>query len=99
MIQEFIPGPASHEYGINAYFDEKNNPRGLLAYRRVRAFPHDFGYGSLIESVALSLIPETETGIKYLHELGYHGLADAEFKLDSRDGKFKFLEVNPRVWL
>ena len=99
LIQEIIPGPNNQVFGINAYFDKKNNPRGLFVYRRIRGWPHVFGYGSLIESIPLSSMPDANTVVHYLHELGYHGLVDAEFKMDERDGNFKFLEVNPRVWV
>lgn len=98
LIQEYVPGPDSLIFGINAYFDEKSDPLGLFAYRRIRGWPHDFGYCSLVESIAVSSVPEVGKLVEYLHQIGHHGLADAEFKKDPRDGKFKFLEVNPRVW-
>ena len=35
---------------------------------------------------------------KLLRAIGYRGLFSVEFKLDHRDGLFKFIEVNTRVW-
>jgi predicted ATP-grasp superfamily ATP-dependent carboligase len=32
------------------------------------------------------------------NELGFTGLVELEFKHDPRDGMFKLLDVNPRVW-
>ena len=98
LIQECVPGPDNHLFGINAYFNKKCNPQGLFAYQWIRAWPKNLGYGVLIESVPLSKIPLQETAIKYLQSIEYHGLADMEFKKDPRDQEFKFLEVNPRVW-
>lgn len=99
VIQEIIPGPESECYGVNAYFDRWHNPQGLFAYRRLRSWPTSFGVGCLIESIPLSTIPEVKNLVSYLHSLGHYGLTDAEFKRDSRDGEFKFLEVNSRLWL
>jgi predicted ATP-grasp superfamily ATP-dependent carboligase len=33
-----------------------------------------------------------------LAALGYHGIAQTEFRLDPRDEQFKLMEVNPRLW-
>jgi biotin carboxylase len=37
-------------------------------------------------------------GIKLLKALNWYGVAMVEFKMDPRDGKLKFLEINPRFW-
>ena len=33
-----------------------------------------------------------------LRELGFHGIAQVEWKRDPRDGRQKLIEVNPRLW-
>jgi len=99
MIQEIIPGPAENLFGINCYFDKDSNPRGFFAYQRLREWPHRFGNSSLMESISISDVSSIrETTANYLHSLRYHGIMDAEFKKDPRDGNFKFLEVNARSW-
>jgi len=35
---------------------------------------------------------------RLLRALDYTGLVEVEFKQDARDGRFKLLDVNPRVW-
>jgi predicted ATP-grasp superfamily ATP-dependent carboligase len=99
MVQEIIPGPATNIVGVNAYFDKKSNPKGLFIYQRLREWPHRFGNNSLIESVSTpSISPLRDVVTDYLGDLGYHGLIDAEFKKDPRDGVFKLLEINARCW-
>jgi predicted ATP-grasp superfamily ATP-dependent carboligase len=99
LVQEIVPGPATNMFGINGYFDKNGDPRGLFAYRRLREWPRGFGNGSLIESIPVCSLSSIKTSaVEYLHNLRYHGLMDAEFKRDSRDGQFKFLEVNARSW-
>jgi predicted ATP-grasp superfamily ATP-dependent carboligase len=34
-----------------------------------------------------------------IQKIGFYGIVDAEFKRDPRDGLYKFIEVNPRVWM
>jgi predicted ATP-grasp superfamily ATP-dependent carboligase len=34
-----------------------------------------------------------------IRKIDFYGIVDAEFKRDPRDGLFKFIEVNPRVWM
>ena len=34
----------------------------------------------------------------FLKSIDYSGLVEIEFKYDARDGKYKILDVNPRVW-
>jgi len=39
-----------------------------------------------------------DAGLHLLRALGCNGLSQVEFKRDPRDGKFKLMEVNPRLW-
>jgi len=43
-------------------------------------------------------VPEVaELALAFLHEARCYGASDVEFKLDRRDGTFKFIEANPRL--
>ncbi len=98
MIQEIISGPATNMYGINGYFNQMHEPQGLFAYHRLREYP-DFGMSSILESIPISDVLAMEEPVEgYLKKLGYHGIFDAEFKKDPRDGNFKLLEINARSW-
>ena len=97
IIQEIIPGGAKNAHGFNAYYDRDYFCNGSFMYRRIREWPHDFGNGCFIESVN---IPELAKIITFLiKKIRYHGIVDAEFKKDSRDNKFKLIEINPRCWM
>jgi predicted ATP-grasp superfamily ATP-dependent carboligase len=39
-----------------------------------------------------------EQGLRLLSALGFHGVSQVEFKRDLRDGRYKLMEVNPRLW-
>jgi len=97
MIQEIVPGSARDMYGLNAYYDKTFIPNGIFMYRRIREWPHEFGNGCFIEKVKE---PELEKIVnRLIKEISFYGIIDAEFRKDSRDGKFKFIEINPRCWM
>jgi len=97
MIQEIIPGDATHMYGFNAYYNKAFKPNGVFMYRRIREWPPVSGNGVLIENV---VIPELEHIVSpFIKNINYCGIIDAEFKKDPRDKKFKLIEINPRCWM
>jgi carbamoylphosphate synthase large subunit len=36
--------------------------------------------------------------LRLLRALRFHGISQVEFKRDPRDGRYKLMEVNPRLW-
>jgi D-aspartate ligase len=99
MLQEFIPGPADRHYFVEGFIDRGGRVCGLLARRRIRIYPPDFGNSSATETIALSDVPDAVASLRRLLDgVGYRGTFSAEFKLDERDGLFKLLEVNVRPW-
>jgi len=96
IIQEVIHGRPDFLFSLGAFF-KNGQLMARLVVKRSRQHPMDFGHAStFVETVD---IPELEIlGEKLLAAAGYYGLAEVEFKFDSRDGKYKLLEVNPRTW-
>lgn len=98
MIQEIIQGPIENHYTIGGYFDKNSKPINLIAKHRLRG-PTLFANPSVGIGIPISEVPEIkEMTVKYLTSIKYKGLFLAEFKLDSHDKVFKFLEVNARSW-
>ncbi len=99
MAQEYVPGSAAEHYFIDGFRDRTGTVTGLLARRRLRIFPRDFGNSSYCESIPLSDVAPAETNLRnLLTTLDYRGIFSAEFKRDARDGLFRILEVNIRSW-
>jgi predicted ATP-grasp superfamily ATP-dependent carboligase len=99
FLQEYVPGPASSHIFLDGYVDRSGVMRACLARRRLRMHPREFGNSTLSVTIPLPDVSEALDALRRLFEsLGYRGLFDAEFKLDSRDGRFKILEVNARPW-
>jgi len=96
MIQEVIPGTSSNQYSVGIFFDKDKTYNHLIA-RRKRQHPLDFGNATTYaETVSIPLL--LEYSAKLLEAAGYTGVCEVEFKFDARDGLYKFLEVNPRLW-
>jgi len=95
IIQEIIPGDDTELYSFFGYFDRNSKLLAAFTLVKIRQYPPGFGVTALGKNADAPQIIELCT--KYLQSIGYHGLMDAEFKKDSRDGKFKFIEVNARL--
>ena len=99
IAQEYVPGGADDHYFIDGFRDRHGNLPGLLARRRLRIYPPDFGNSSYCESVALDEVEGALANLEVLlAALEYRGIFSAEFKRDARDGQFRILEVNTRAW-
>lgn len=99
MVQEYVPGSPTEHYFLDGFRDRHGTVTGLLARRRLRIYPRDFGNSSYSQSIPLTEIAPAETHLReLLTKLDYRGIFSAEFKRDERNGKFRILEVNIRVW-
>jgi D-aspartate ligase len=96
MIQDLIAGGGENQFSYAGLHADGQAIASLVA-RRTRQFPVHFGQGSsFVETVECS---EVETAAKhFLEGIRYSGLAELEFKYDSRDSKYKLLDVNARIW-
>jgi len=95
IVQEYIPGPITELYNY-ATVMKKGIPHGIYTGKKLRQHPRDFGVGTAARSL---IDPELEkVGTKLLQACEYEGVGYIEFKKDLRDGKYKLIEINPRLW-
>ena len=96
IVQELIPGDGLQQYSYCAFFKD-GAPVASMAVQRRRQHPSDFGRASTyVETVDPG--PLEEPSVRFLKAIGYYGLVELEYKLDSRDGEYKLLDVNARTW-
>lgn len=99
VLQEFIPGPPTNCYLIDGHVDRNGAVSGVFARQRVRQYPLDFGNSSALQSIPLGNVSAAwDILSKFLKDIGYRGIFNAEFKQHPDDGGFRLLEVNPRAW-
>lgn len=96
VVQELVPGGGEVQYSFASLCQEGVALASLVA-RRTRQYPRDFGHSSsLVETVES---PEVERlGRLIVEALSWSGLVEIEFKRDARDGSYKLLDINGRVW-
>jgi predicted ATP-grasp superfamily ATP-dependent carboligase len=96
VVQDLVPGGADVLYSFCPFFKEGKVVASITA-KRSRQHPMTFGHASTFAE--LVSVPELrEPAVKFLNAAGYYGLCEVEFMYDKRDGRFRFLEVNPRIW-
>jgi len=95
LIQELIPreGPG---YGASFLLNEKGEVKASFVHKRLREYPVTGGASTLRESVRRDDI--RDMALTLLNALDWFGVAMVEFKVDSRDGLPKLMEINPRFW-
>ena len=90
-VQELVPGRG---YVVHALF-RHGEPLALCAHRKEREYPTTGGVTSCAVTVRA---PELEAAaLRFLSSLRWHGLAKLDFLRDERDGRFKFIELDPRI--
>lgn len=95
MIQELIPGGDDQVYIFNGYFDENSDCLAAFTGHKIRQFPIHVGCASLGECNWNEDVARTT--IRFMKEIGYRGILDIGYRLDPRDGRYKVLDINPRV--
>lgn len=95
MIQEYIPGGDDQVYIFNGYFNEESEYLAAFTGYKVRQFPIHLGCASLGECTWNEDVARIT--IKFMKDLGYRGILDIGYRLDPRNGRYKVLDINPRV--
>lgn len=94
LLQEFVP--RGSECGVYTLYDDSGELTGLTVQRRLRSNPPEGGASTYRETID---DPElVELSDRFLTALDWRGVAMVEFRIDSRTGEPKLLEINPRLW-
>ncbi len=96
MVQELIPGSAEEMYTLGSYVDREGRALGLFSGRKLSQTRGYMGSARAGEAVWVDEV--VEQGLSLLRALGFHGISQVETMRDPRDGRYKLLEVNPRLW-
>jgi D-aspartate ligase len=96
MVQELIPGGDDTLYTVGSYVARDGRPLGVFSGRKLRQTPPGIGTCRVGEAVWVQ--DAVDAALRLLGAFDYFGLSQVEFKRDPRDGKFKLMEINPRLW-
>lgn len=95
LIQEYIPDEASQDWFTHGYCDATGTARVVFTGRKVRCWPVRGGstaaaYGATNQELA-------ELASRFCAAVGYRGIFDIDWRLDTRSGAYNLLDFNPRV--
>jgi D-aspartate ligase len=96
LLQEVVPGDDATLWTVGSYTDASGTALGIFCGRKLVQMPRGFGTCRVGEARWRSDV--VGQALALLSALGYRGIAQTEFRLDPRDGRFKLMEVNPRLW-
>jgi predicted ATP-grasp superfamily ATP-dependent carboligase len=95
MLQEYIPGGAESVWMFNGYLDAGSRCLvGFTGTKQRQCLPHT-GPTSL-GVCRRNPVVEAATA-EFLAAVGYQGIVDLGWRHDARDGRYKLLDVNPRI--
>jgi D-aspartate ligase len=95
MIQELIPGDDDQVYIFDGYFNRNSDCLLGFTGHKVRQYPVHVGCASLGECQWHQQVADMTTA--FMKNIGYKGVLDIGYRYDPRDGKYKVLDINPRV--
>lgn len=92
LLQAAVPGD---DYCTTFLFDH-GQPRATMTYHNLRTYPVKSGTGVLRETVDAPAMERT--GASLLGSLGWHGVAEVDFRWQGGAAEPLLIEVNPRFW-
>ena len=96
LVQEMVPGTDDCLVVAACYMGRDSRCHGGFTAQKLVQSPAGFGTGCIVQSTDRPELLERTIGL--LQTLGFTGIAEVEYKWDSRDGEYKLIEINPRPW-
>lgn len=101
IVQEYIPGDDSHLFDSVIYSDKNGKVKRItMAQIGLQEHTKDLVGNAAVMINGFSTFGDTkeitEKIRKFADSIKYTGFAEFDLKYDSRDNKFKVLEINPR---
>lgn len=96
MVQELVPGGDETLYTVGSYVATDGRPLGVFCGRKLRQTPRGIGTCRVGEAVWVQ--EAVDAALRLLRAFDFTGISQVEFKRDPRDGRFRLMEINPRLW-
>ena len=96
IVQELIPGGDDTLYTVGSYLDGDGRALGVFCGRKLLQTPRGIGTCRIGEAIWVEEV--VEAALRLLAAFEYRGISQVEFKRDPRDGRFKLMEINARLW-
>jgi predicted ATP-grasp superfamily ATP-dependent carboligase len=97
FTQELIPGGSKNKTISFTAFCIDGEIKSYWMGAKLREHPIQFGTATFAKSVYVEDC--LNQSVPLLKSLDYTGVCEVEYLMDSRDGKYKLIEINARTWL
>jgi predicted ATP-grasp superfamily ATP-dependent carboligase len=96
LVQEMVSGSEDCLRIAACYMDRDSNFVAGFTAQKLLQVPVGFGTGCIVQAQDF---PELRPiAVALLQAIRFTGIAEVEFKWDSRSGEYKLIEINPRPW-
>lgn len=95
LVQDYIPGGPDTVWMFNGYFDADSECRVGFTGRKLRSRGPNTGPAVLGLCAPNANVDEATR--RLMKEVGYQGILDIDYRYDAADGRYKLLDVNPRL--
>lgn len=95
MLQEYIPDDCAEDWIFHGYADYRSECLASFTGVKHRSYPAYAGITTFGYSVDNTRLRAEAEGL--IKALSYRGIMDMDYRFDSRDGRYKLLDFNPRV--
>jgi D-aspartate ligase len=95
LVQEYIPGGAAADWIFNGCFDRSSACLFRGTGLKLRQLP--VGTGAATLGVSLPNAVVEDVSVSLVRAMHYTGMIDVDYRFDYRDGRYKLLDVNPRI--
>jgi predicted ATP-grasp superfamily ATP-dependent carboligase len=95
ILQEYIPREQAQDWIVHLYCDADSNCLVEFTGIKMRSWPPHAGMTACARTVPNPAL--ARAAARFCKRIGFSGIADLDWRLDLRDGKYKLLDFNPRV--
>ncbi|MFE2727847.1 ATP-grasp domain-containing protein [Kitasatospora sp. NPDC059327] len=95
LAQEYLPAEHAQDWITHLTCGPGGEPLAVFTGVKLRSWPPGAGVTTRARSIAN---PElAELTVRLCRRIGYCGIADLDWRLDLRDGRYKLVDFNPRT--
>jgi len=95
VVQEYLPMEEAEDWIVHLYCDTRSDCLVLFTGVKVRSWP--LHTGATACGYAVPNPDLARLAARFCKEIGFQGVADLDWRLDRRDGRFKLVDFNPRM--
>ncbi len=96
VVQEVVAGGDDQLAIAACYMDRSFRLSASFTAQKLLQVPEGFGTGCIVQSTDKPGI--VVAAVRLLEELQFNGIAEVEFKWNSRSQQYQLIEINPRPW-